>query len=102
MSFITFYLPFLGFIQPAQILILLAGATEESGAQQSIETMFTSSASKTDFGACKDLSLLQQVIAKDHGSEETAHYLEDVTERYLCDNGENKTKITVQIGAQAV
>lgn len=53
------------------------------GAQQFIEIIFNSSAGRVVFDAYKDSSQLPEVIAKDNGNEETAHYLERITKRYI-------------------
>ena len=81
-SFISnFHLSFLGCNQPVQMLSLLVYVAAEIGAQQFIEIIFTSSAGRVVFNAYKDNLTLPEVIAKDHGNEETATYLEDVTKR---------------------
>lgn len=63
------------------MLSLLVYAAAESGAQEFIDLIFTSSAGRIVFDAYKDSSTLPEVIAKDHGHEQTAHYLENVTKR---------------------
>ena len=69
------------FTNPVQVLCLLIYAAAESGAQQFIEMILNSSAGRIVFDAYKDRLLLPEVIAKSHGNEETAHYLEDITKR---------------------
>lgn len=80
---ITFYLSFLGITDPMQLFRLLVYTAAEVGAQQFIEMIFNSSAGRVVFEAYKDSSQLPEVIAKDYGNEETAHYLEGITKRYL-------------------
>lgn len=63
------------------MLSLLVYVAAECGAQQFIDMIFTSSAGRIVFDAYKDSSTLPEVIAKDHGNEQTAHYLEGVTKR---------------------
>ena len=75
------YLIFLGFTQQVQVLRLLVYAAAESGAQQFIEMIFSSSAARMVFDSYKDRPVLPEVIAKDHGNKETAHYLEEITKR---------------------
>ena len=55
----------------------------ETGVQQLLEILFTSSAGKIVFDAYKDSLPLPEVVARNHGHEETARYLEDVTARYI-------------------
>ena len=64
------------------MLSLLVYAAAESGAQQFIEMIFTSSAGRVVYDAYKDRPLLPEVIAKKHGNEETANYLQEITKRY--------------------
>lgn len=71
----------LDFTNPVHVLRLLIYAAAESGAQQFIEMIFNSSAGRVVFDTYKDRPLLPEVIAKSHGKEETAHYLEDITKR---------------------
>ena len=78
---IKFHLSFLGCNQPVQMLSLLVYVAAEVGAQQFIEIIFTSSTGRVVFNAYKDNLTLPEVIARDHGNEETANYLEDVTKR---------------------
>ena len=65
------------------MLRLLVYEAAESGAQQFIEMIFTSSAGRIVFDTYKDSSPLPEVIARNHGHEETARYLEEVTTRYI-------------------
>lgn len=69
------------FTNPVHVLRLLVYAAAKSGAQQFIEMIFNSSAGRIVFDAYKDRPLLPEVIAKSHGNEETACYLEDITKR---------------------
>ncbi len=66
------------------MLRLLVYAAAECGAQQFVEMLFTSSAGRVVFDVYKDKPVLPEVIAKNHGNERTANYLEDVTKRYIC------------------
>ena len=63
------------------MLSLLVYAAAERGAQEFIDLIFTSSAGRIVFDTYKDSSRLPEAIAKDHGNEQTAHYLEGVTKR---------------------
>ena len=63
------------------MLCLLVYAAAESGAQQFIEMIFSSSAARMVFDSYKDRPVLPEVIAKDRGNEETAHYLEEISKR---------------------
>jgi len=63
------------------MLSLLVYVAAEIGALQFLKIIFTSSAGKVVFSAYKENSALPEVIARDHGNEETANYLEDVTKR---------------------
>lgn len=80
---ITFYLSFLGITDPMQLFRLLVYTAAEVGAQQFIEMIFNSSAGRVVFEAYKDSSQLPEVVARDHGNEETAQYLERLTKRYI-------------------
>lgn len=79
-------MPFLGFLHPVQMLCLLVWEAAKVGAQQFIEMIFNSSAGRVVFDAYKDKPVLPEVIAKNHGNERTANYLEDVTKRYIFHN----------------
>lgn len=81
--FLPFYSPFLGFKQPVQMLSHLVYAAAEIDALQFIELIFSSSAGRPVFDAYKNNSTLPEVIAKNHGNEQTARYLKDVNERYI-------------------
>ncbi|XP_078354081.1 uncharacterized protein LOC144638724 isoform X2 [Oculina patagonica] len=72
-----------GFLHPVQMLCLLVWEAAKVGAQQFIEMIFNSSAGRVVFNAYKDKPVLPEVIAKNHGNERTANYLEDVTKRFL-------------------
>lgn len=63
------------------MLSLIIYAAAEIGAQQFIEMIFTSSAGRVVFDVYKEKPVLPEVIAKDHGNEETAKYLEGITKR---------------------
>lgn len=69
-------------IQSLQELKLLVFAAAEVGAHQFIEMLFTTSARRKVFDSYKGSSPLPEVIARNHGHEKTAHYLEDITARY--------------------
>ena len=45
--------------------------------------IFATSAGRVVFGAYKDRTPLPEVIARNNGHEETAHYLEELTTRYV-------------------
>ena len=64
------------------MLRLLVYAAAKSGGQQFLEMVLSSSAGRAVFDTYKDSLPLPEVIAKDHGNDETARYLEDVTKRY--------------------
>ncbi|KAL9951512.1 hypothetical protein ACROYT_G044183 [Oculina patagonica] len=72
----------LGFTQQVRMLQLLVYAAAESGSQQFIKMIFTSSAARMVFNSYKHRPLLPEVIAKNNGNEETANYLEEVTKRF--------------------
>ena len=63
------------------MLSLLVYVAAEIGAQLFLEIMFTSSAGRVVFNSYKENLTLPEVIARDHGKEETANYLEDITKR---------------------
>lgn len=63
------------------MLSLLVYVAAEIGAQQFLEIVFTSSAGRVVFNSYKERLTLPEVIARDHGKEETANFLEDVTNR---------------------
>jgi len=72
----------LGITDPMQLFRLLVYTAAEVGAQQFIEMIFNSSAGRVVFEAYKDSSQLPEVVARDHGNEETAQYLERLTKRF--------------------
>ena len=78
---ITFRLPLLGFTEPVQLLSLLVYTAAKLGAQQFIEIIFNTSSGRVVFDAYKERSSLPEVVARDHGNEETARYLEGITKR---------------------
>jgi len=63
------------------MLGLLVYVAAEIGAQQFIEIIFNSSAGRVVHNAYKGNLTLPETIARDHGNEETANYLEEVTKR---------------------
>ena len=65
------------------MLQLLVYTAAETGAQPFIEMIFQTSAGKVVFDSYKDISPLPEVIARNNGHEETAHYLEVVSSRYI-------------------
>ena len=79
---VNFLFSFLGCNQPVQMLSLLVYVAAEIGALQFLKIIFTSSAGMVVFSAYRENSTLPEVIARDHGNEETANYLEDVTKRW--------------------
>ena len=80
---VTFHLSFLGTTQPVELLRFLVYTAAKLGSQEFLEAIFNSSAGRVVFEAYKASSKLPEVIAKEFGHEETAHYLEDITKRYL-------------------
>lgn len=74
---------FLGNAQQVQLLCLLVFTAAREGAQQFIEIIFSSSAGRLVFDAYKNSQPLPEVVAKDHGHNKTACYLEGVTKRYM-------------------
>jgi len=80
---INFHLSILGNREPVKLLRLLLYIAAKHGAQQFIEAIFHSSAGRVVFESYKDKSKLPEVIAKEYGNYETAHYLEAITKRYL-------------------
>ncbi|PFX16837.1 hypothetical protein AWC38_SpisGene18876 [Stylophora pistillata] len=71
-----------GNAQQVQFLCLLVYTAARKGAQQFIEMIFSTSAGRLVFSAYKDSGPLPEVVARDHGHNETACYLEDVAKRY--------------------
>ena len=84
-SWIVVYVNFLfqGNAQQVQLLGLLVFTAAREGAQQFIEIIFSSSAGRLVFDAYKNSQPLPEVVAKDHGHNKTACYLEGVTKRYM-------------------
>ncbi len=80
---VIFYFPLLGCTEPVQLLRLLVYTAAKMGAQQFIEIIFNSSSGRVVYEAYKECPPLPEVIARDHGNEETAHYLEGITKRYI-------------------
>ena len=74
---------FLGNAQQVQLLRLLIYTAAREGAQQFIEMILSTSAGRLVFNAYKDSQPLPEVVARDHGQNETACYLEGVTRRYI-------------------
>ena len=74
---------FLGNAQQVQLLRLLIYTAAREGAQQFIEMILSTSAGRLVFNAYKDSQPLPEVVARDHGHNETACYLEGVTRRYI-------------------
>ena len=72
-----------GSSQPVQELKSLVYTAAETGAQQVLEMLFTTSAGRIAFDAYKDSLRLPEVVARNCGHEETACYLEDITARYI-------------------
>jgi len=96
---ITFHLPFLGITDPMPLFRLLVYTAAEVGAQQFIEMIFNSSAGRVVFEAYKGSSQLPEVIARDHGNEETAQYLERLTKRYIFRRMAKNCNARLKIGA---
>ena len=74
---------FPGDAQQVQLLHLLIDTAAREGAQQFIEMIFSTSAGILVFDAYKDSQPLPEVVARDHGHNKTACYLEGVTKRYI-------------------
>jgi len=68
--------------QPVNVLQLMIYAAAETGAQQFIEMIFSTSAGRIVFDAYKGRTPLPEVVARNQGHEETACYLENVTTRF--------------------
>ena len=79
------------------MMCLLVYVAAEFGAQQCLEIIFTSSNGRVVFDAYKNNSTLPEVIAKDHGNNETANYLEDITKRYIL-----SFCVTIQVQTSSV
>ena len=80
---IFFQFLFPGNSQQVQFLCLLIHTAAREGAQQFIEMIFSTSAGRLVFDAYKDSQPLPEVVARDHGHNKTACYLEGVTKRYI-------------------
>lgn len=74
---------FPGDAQQVQLLHLLIDTAAREGAQQFIEMIFSTSAGRLVFDASKDSRSLPEVVARYHGHNKTACYLEGVTKRYI-------------------
>ena len=79
--FFQFLFP--GNAQQVQFLRLLIYNAAREGAQQFIEMILSTSAGRLVFNAYKDSRPLPEVVARDHGHNETACYLEGMTKRYI-------------------
>ena len=79
--FFQFLFP--GNAQQVQFLRLLIYNAAREGAQQFIEMILSTSAGRLVFNAYKDSRTLPEVVARDHGHNKTACYLEGVTRRYI-------------------
>ncbi|CAH3129484.1 unnamed protein product [Pocillopora meandrina] len=71
-----------GDAQQVQLLHLLIDTAAREGAQQFIEMIFSTSAGRLVFDASKDSRSLPEVVARYHGHNKTACYLEGVTKRF--------------------
>ena len=67
----------------AQVLLSLLYKAAECGAQVFIKMIFNSSAGRVIFHEYKDSVPLPEVIARNHGHENTALYLEEITARLV-------------------
>ena len=65
-----------------QTLRLLVYAAAEIGGYQFIEMIFNSSTGRVVYDLYKHSSPLPEAIAREHGHEETAVFLEKITKRY--------------------
>lgn len=72
------YLVYKGSTQPFETLKLAVCVAAKCGAMQFIKTVFSSKAGRA---ICKEIPLLPQLIAREHGYEEIANYLEELTTR---------------------
>ena len=63
------------------MLQLLVYAAAETGAQPFIKMIFQTSAGRVVFDSYKNILPLPEVVARNNGHEETAHYLEDISSR---------------------
>ncbi|RMX56929.1 hypothetical protein pdam_00011072 [Pocillopora damicornis] len=76
--------------QQVQFLRLLIYNAAREGAQQFIEMILSTSAGRLVFNAYKDSPPLPEVVAKDHGHNETACYLEGMTKRFSVEISASK------------
>ena len=70
-------------LQSLQGLKLLVYTAAETGAQQFIGLIFSSSAARVVFNAYRNTSPLPEDVARAYGHEDTAQYLESITKRYI-------------------
>lgn len=91
-SFCSLFFQFLfpGNAQQVQFLRLLIYSAAREGAQQFLEMIFSTSAGRLVFDAYKDSRPLPEVVARDHGHNETACYLKGVTKRYIIHRTESQ------------
>ena len=73
---ITFF--YVGSTQSFETLELAVCVAAKCGAMQFIKTVFSSKAGRA---ICKENPLLPQLLAREHGYEEIANYLEELTTR---------------------
>lgn len=73
-----------GSTRTAQVLLSLLYKAAECGAQVFIEMIFNSSVGKVIFHEYKNSVPLPEVIARNHGHENTALYLEEITARLVA------------------
>ena len=73
-----------GSTRTAQVLLSLLYKAAECGAQVFIKMIFNSSAGRVIFHEYKDSVPLLEVIARNHGHENTALYLEEITARLVA------------------
>lgn len=78
-----FFLFLEGSTRTAQVLLSLLYKAAECGAQVFIKMIFNSSAGRVIFHEYKDSVPLPEVIARNHGHENTALYLEEMTSRLV-------------------
>ncbi|XP_066015100.1 uncharacterized protein [Pocillopora verrucosa] len=79
-----------GNAQQVQFLRLLIYNAAREGAQQFIEMILSTSAGRLVFNAYKDSRPLPEVVARDHGHNETACYLEGMTKRFSVEISASK------------
>ena len=73
-----------GSTRTVQVLLSLLYKAAECGAQVFIKMIFNSSAGRVIFHEYKDCLQLPEVIARNHGHENTALYLEEITARLVA------------------